>query len=934
MKNFLLYTFVAALIASPWPIGGNYPFARTALLATSAILLLGWAVVIWGASLKDARREHESKQGGLRLPIVCWVLLLGVAFTFFQSSSFSEPFGNRVEAVQPTTTAAQEAGGDTIGNSAQQAISVYPPATRKRLVDLLLATGFFIAAAGLLTDRRSITWMLVAISAVGVCLSGFGIVQKLSFDGKIYGVYELLYGGDPFGPFVNGNNAAGFLLTTFAAILFFVASQLLLWGGRQNQSSKRGQEILSSPEWGQEAKKRTSIFASLIKLVSIIEPKHLYFLSLVAVVVAGVCMTLSRGGMLAMLVTTFVVFSLVARTNWKSSLALAVFIMVAGTSLVAFIDRSTEVTKEIESLSDVAAASEMRLLHWNDAISFGMENFLWGVGNGTYRYVSPSFQTFFYPRIFSHAESVYVETFVEMGVIGLTLIILALVSLTFSSIVLINRDSIFDRSLGIAGLGALIGQATISFLDFGLYQAPNSIVMATMMGMIAGRAVQPIESLGRSQTPSPKLGSSPVLQKALQSGLAIALCIGTVWAIYESYGIESERLASRRIAYFDRMNKRSDATKFVKLKPKEIKPLLDTALAIRPDDADVLIQLGELKVAQVRAIVVQETQAALDQQIVKLSEAVTDLQASNADADLLSQNEAVLENLENIQPSSVWATSAPMALHQSLRQAQRRSGDSVEEIFGDKRIGQLLSEAYGDYFSAEQACPWLTLPPLRLGQLAAFHASENGETQAVGFEKEKHYVSVILDRSFTDTQLLYNCGFLALNSGDQAKAVELWAKCLRSPHFNGHERSIVNLCVQEMPMNLFFEQVLPQNPQDLIRIATKYFQPPELLVPKRILLTHTKRRINSTGGLADLDQNLMLAEVAVLEKDYPNAVKFYKAALESEPKSVSWRLKYARALFEIEDFDEALRQLKICQLDSGIRQNQVKSLIAKIRRAR
>ena len=82
-----------------------------------------------------------------------------------------------------------------------------------------------------------------------------------------------------------------------------------------------------------------------------------------------------------------------------------------------------------------------------------------------------------------------------------------------------------------------------------------------------------------------------------------------------------------------------------------------------------------------------------------------------------------------------------------------------------------------------------------------------------------------------------------------------------------------------------------------------------------------------------LDKNLMLADVAVLEKDYPNAVKFYQAALKSEPKSVTWRLKYARVLIEVEDFDEALRQLKLCQLDSDIRQNSVKSLIAKIRRA-
>lgn len=938
MKNFLIYVFAISLIASPWPIGGNYPFARTALLVALAILQLGWVILLWRANANASPHKQDLNQSNIRLPIVSWVLLLGVAFTLCQSSSVSEFFQIRASLHRQRDTVKQTSGIQEksdleFEHAAPESISVYPPATRKRLVDLLLATGFFFAAAGLLTDKRSVTWMLVAISAVGVCLSGFGIVQKLSFDGKIYGVYELLYGGSPFGPFVNGNNAAGFLLVTFSAILFFVASQSFNWG-RRNRSRKPSQELLASLEWGQESRKRKSIAASLMELISVIEPKHLYFLSLVAVIVAGICMTLSRSGMLAMLVMTLVIFALIARTNWKASLALVIFMMVAGMSIVAFVDRSTEVTREIESLSDVAAASEMRLMHWSDALSFGMENFLWGVGNGTYRYVSPSFQTFFYPRIFAHAESIYIETFVEMGVVGLTLIALTLSMLIYSAIVLVNREAVFDRSLGIVSFGAIVGQAVIAFFDFGLYQPPNSVAMATMMGMIAGRAVRRPDLAHNSNPASPKIGSSPLPRKAWPMGLAIVLTVGTVWAVYESYGIESERLASRKIAHFDRMNKQPDATKFVELNVEEIEPLLRTALTIRPDDADVLIQLGELKVAQVRNIVVLETQAAVEQQIAELSEAISDLKASDANADLLLQNNAMLESLKGISLSAIWATSAPMALHQTLRQSQRKSAESVAEIFGDPRIGALMADAYKDYLAAERVCPWLTLPPLRLAQLVSFYSSETGEPQGLSVDKERQYISVLLDRAFQDTQVLYNCGFLALNSGDQAKAIELWAKCLRAPHFNVHEKSIVSLCIQEMPMDLFFEQVLPQNPHDLIRIATKYFQLPELMVPKRILLTHTKGLINSTGDLTDLDKNLMLAAVAVLEKDYPAAVKYYQAALAQEPESVTWRLQYAQSLFEVRDYDEAMRQLKICQLDSDIRQNRVNSLIAKIRRAR
>ena len=939
MKNFLLFTFAAAVITSPWPIGGNYPFARTFLLIAAAILLIGWIAILWGEN-RETSQVHETGHVAFGLPLVSWVLFLGVLFTFFQSSSISERFQTRVETAQAASDS-PENSDDLNEGFAQRTISVYPPATRRRLVDLLLATGFFVAAVGLLRDRRSITWMLMAISAVGICLSGFGIVQKLSFNGKIYGVYELLYGGDPFGPFVNGNNASGFLLVTFAAILFFVANQLFSWGRRNRQEVKSGQTMLKSPDWIGESSPQKSIFAGLIEIVSIIEPKHLYFLSLIAVIVAGICVTLSRSGMVAMLVMSLFVFSLIARTNWKSSLALALLIMLAGTALVVYLDRSTEVTNEIESLSDIAAASEMRLLQWNDALPFAMENYLWGVGNGTYRYVSPSFQSFFYPRVFVHAESIYVETFVEMGIVGLILIAVTLLLLAHSSILLIKRDSDFDRSLGIVGLGALAGQATIAIMDFGLYQAPNSIVMATLMGIVAGRAARPPEFRSVRQPPSSIPNSSlGKFSLPLQFGVGAVMCACMVWAVYESYGIESQRLAARKITYFDRMNRRSDATGLINLEVSKIESLLGRARDIRPDDADVLIQLGELKVAQVRTAIVQETQDAVKQQKMELAKTISQLEAADAknnadvDSDSLSQSKAILESLEGIKPNEIWATGAPIALHQKLRHAQRRSGISVAEVFGDEMIAGLLADAYQDYKAANEVCPWLTLPPLRLAQLSAFKRDSANRSKTTGMEEEQHYISVALDRSFTDTQLLYNCGFLALNSGDQALAVELWSKCLSNPHYNVHERAIVSLCIQEMPMNLFFEQVLPQNPHDLIRIASKYFRPPELMLPKRILLTHTKDLINSIDDLSSLERNLLLADAAVLEEDFAAAVTFYQSALRSDPPAAPWRLKYAQSLFKVEDYDEALRQLKICQLDSGMRQNQVNSLLAKIRRIR
>ena len=51
-----------------------------------------------------------------------------------------------------------------------------------------------------------------AIVVLGVLLALTGIVQRPLFTGKIYGFWTPLQGGSPFGPFVNPNHFAGWML--------------------------------------------------------------------------------------------------------------------------------------------------------------------------------------------------------------------------------------------------------------------------------------------------------------------------------------------------------------------------------------------------------------------------------------------------------------------------------------------------------------------------------------------------------------------------------------------------------------------------------------------------------------------------------------------------------------------------------------------------
>src|SRR5215470_17634540 len=73
------------------------------------------------------------------------------------------------------------------------------------LADIVLV---FLAAQAFRTlqDWRDFLWFVMLFSFF---VSGFGILQHLTFNGKLYWFRELRYGGIPFGPYVNRNHFAG-----------------------------------------------------------------------------------------------------------------------------------------------------------------------------------------------------------------------------------------------------------------------------------------------------------------------------------------------------------------------------------------------------------------------------------------------------------------------------------------------------------------------------------------------------------------------------------------------------------------------------------------------------------------------------------------------------------------------------------------------------
>ena len=157
-------------------------------------------------------------------PRLVWVLLAGLLIGMFQLVPLSTEL---VRSLAPGATAwradqatrpGNDAGGSgrsmpaDVGTSIfpfPQTRTIYAPNTRKSLAQLSMAVGACLLAMQLFSRLR-IKWLMLGLAGTGVLLAIFGMVQKLQWDGRIYWTYPVA-NASPFGPFVNRNNAGGFL---------------------------------------------------------------------------------------------------------------------------------------------------------------------------------------------------------------------------------------------------------------------------------------------------------------------------------------------------------------------------------------------------------------------------------------------------------------------------------------------------------------------------------------------------------------------------------------------------------------------------------------------------------------------------------------------------------------------------------------------------
>jgi O-antigen ligase len=308
---------------------------------------------------------------------------------------------------------------------------------------LFLATQAFRTA----DDWRFFVWFIMAF---GFLVAVFGILQHLTFNGKLYWFREMRYGGIPFGPYVNRNHFAG-----FAELVIPVALVPLVLG---------------------KVRRERWFAVGLLALL----PLGALFLSA------------SRGGIISLAAELglLTLLLILRRAGGKHVLAGAVVLLFAFI-LVSWLG-AQQILERFSSMQSLEVTSGKRASMRLDTWHIFREHPWTGTGLGTLQTVFPAYETQYDAKVVNHSHNDYLEALAETGIAGAACCAWFLGVLFFGSLRrVLLQDKSFSAALHLSGLVACTGFLVHSLVDFNLHIPGNALLFFLMANLATADILSP-----------------------------------------------------------------------------------------------------------------------------------------------------------------------------------------------------------------------------------------------------------------------------------------------------------------------------------------------------------------------------------------------------------------------------------------------------------
>jgi O-antigen ligase len=341
--------------------------------------------------------------------------------------------------------------------------TVYRFGTRMELLLLLsdLVVLFLaVQAYQTLADWRHFFWFGMSF---GFLVSLFGILQHLTFNGKLYWFREMRYGGIPFGPYANRNHFAG-----FAELIIPLALVSLILGRVRRE------------RW------------PVVGLFAVVP-------------VGALLLSASRGGIVSFAVELFLLMLVIfIRKSVGRHIFGAGAVLLAALLLVSWLGAS-EILQRFSTLQSLEATASKRASMRSDTWRIFLDHPVIGTGLGTIQVAFPPYETLYDGKIVNHTHNDYLEALAETGTLG------GLCCAWFLAVLIIegwkrtqNLEKSFPTALQLSGWIACCGLLVHSFVDFNLHIPANALLFF-LMAHLATAEIQQTASpapIPRRQTPS------------------------------------------------------------------------------------------------------------------------------------------------------------------------------------------------------------------------------------------------------------------------------------------------------------------------------------------------------------------------------------------------------------------------------------------------
>jgi tetratricopeptide (TPR) repeat protein len=485
---------------------------------------------------------------------------------------------------------------------------------------------------------------------------------------------------------------------------------------------------------------------------------------------------------------------------------------------------------------------DSRLVHWRTGWRTAQHFWRAGSGLGSYRFVYEPFEDRNETQWYHHAENQYLEAFVELGVIGPSLLIAACVASLLTILGGLRKAPDPETYAFAITCGfALISQVVQAALDFGLYQPANAVALAVLCG--AANLVPPTQRNHLTATLLPRRIDVTRTVVVLLACSALLAAAGSVYLLTD-------------IAVMERIERHGpDPTGYDPTQRSQIQYQIEQLQQLtqrHPADARAHALLAQLWTLRYRT----EATRSLDKQL-----------GGNADV------------------RQLWAFTDPVWMHARVYQLERdRAHRTLDELRAQPALRNSLGRAFEHLLAARHLQPMRAKHELAVAELLPLLSSTHTDEAHID-----HAVSLAPSQA----DVLFRAGVLHLQAERWDRGLPLWRRCLALSR--EYRQQILELGPTLVGPVDFFEQLFQGLPEPLVDIAFERYGSAEHL-SERLMLAELAETQLSQQPQPALDDLVLRARIAWLRDDFSSAEKLFRDALQLAPDAVDIHYHLARVL--------------------------------------